>query len=94
MPSTDVSKIKDAHFKHLTTGIDSKLRQIWKQQRLSTKSRDLLKQKLNKLFIVPNIGRWNSCFRALKRVQYFIGKKAKRNERSISPFQRSISESR
>ena len=63
--TTDVNKIKDAGFVLLKKSTFKKLKKLWNKQSRSTKVSDYIVAKLGRLFVVPNITRWNSTLAML-----------------------------
>lgn len=68
----DTNKISNPTFKRLKRIVDSKLKSVWNKQSRSSLSSDFIKEKLGKLFVLPNQTRWNSYYDAIVRVNEFI----------------------
>ena len=72
--TTDVNKIKDAGFVLLKKSTFKKLKKLWNKQSRSTKVSDYIVAKLGRLFVVPNITRWNSTYDATSCVSKIMKK--------------------
>ena len=71
----DIYKDLEPALKNLMEATDKKLTAIWAKQNRSSKASDTIIQSLGMLFIIHNETRWNSYFKAMQRVKYFITKK-------------------
>ena len=71
----DIYKDLEPALKNLMEATDKKLTAIWAKQNRSSKTSDTIIQSLGMLFIIHNETRWNSYFKAMQRVKYFITKK-------------------
>ena len=63
---------QDAGYKRVSRAALSKCTALWNKTSRSTVSADIVTEKLNTCFIVPNDTRWNSQFRAVDKIKKLL----------------------